>query len=67
MDIDELVREKIRLENDLLEMISCRMQSFREKTGISPSSISVMTIPTRTIGQMHEETLVSRVDVDIRL
>ena len=67
MTIDELKKEKAQLERDLLAMIHDRVEAFREKAGITPSSISVRTIPVQMIGEMHEKNLVSRVDVDITL
>ena len=69
MTIDELKKEKAQLERDLLAMIHDRVEAFWEKTGVTPSSISVRMIPKMTFGPVSptREYLVAGVEANISL
>lgn len=67
MELQEFIAEKIKFEEHLMTAISNLTEKFKEKTGFSPSSISVSMTPTATIGVIGTQYIVNRVTVDIDL
>ena len=63
MDIQEISKEKEKLENDILFFINQKHQDFKTKTGIAPSNISISIICINQIGSTLRDYVVTDVKV----
>lgn len=67
MNIEELKEERKKLEMHLANLINNELNSFRERTGISPHYLDVTMVNSTEIGELAKRYIVSDVKVGIEI
>lgn len=67
MDLNELRKEKAKLEIELIDAIALRVKTFKQKTGLTPDRIDVdmMNISTATSQEMEYQIGGVHVHLDV--
>lgn len=61
MDIEELKREKCRMDESIRTAVVHAVRQFEEKTGFTPSSIDVEMLDVTTYGLINDRYVVGEV------
>jgi len=65
--IDELLKYRIDLEKDLLEVISREVRAFERKTGVGVSGINIHQIDSTSIGSTRKQLQITDITVSLEL
>lgn len=67
MNIEDAVLLKNKLERDILDGVRCLVAEFKEKTSLSPRSITITMIDVTSCGDMETKYTVNGCEVGVDL